>query len=344
MKISTGVDVVSQTDGRERYQNIDGTRGEATLSQDETFNNYAGYVLSVLSIDQWTITGGLRYDINDLGIEDFFLEDGADNSGDVDLKQLSPSLGVSYRLNEKWTTSLGYSDSYETPTLSEYSANPDNTSGFNQNLNPLFYSNIEWTLKYYDQEKFFRFSAFNTSGQDELLPFELAEFPGRSFFRNSGSTSRWGIEAESEFKVHPQHTINSSVSYLDATFSEYVLDDVDLEGLSLPGIPDLTGFLSYSYQPETGQQGLHIRGAASYIGRLYADNNNNEKVDSYVIADLSIGYSIYTSQLKFYPFFKLYNALGTSYFDNIRINAFGGRYYEAAPPRQWVIGFNVRWE
>ena len=42
-----------------------------------------------------------------------------------------------------------------------------------------------------------------------------------------------------------------------------------------------------------------------------------------------------SSKTKFNAFISLNNILNKKYFDNIRINAFGSRYYEPAP------GFNI---
>ena len=47
-----------------------------------------------------------------------------------------------------------------------------------------------------------------TWSSNELLPYELEEFPGRSFYRNSGSSARTGIEIS--YKRYKMHRRRSS--------------------------------------------------------------------------------------------------------------------------------------
>jgi iron complex outermembrane receptor protein len=35
------------------------------------------------------------------------------------------------------------------------------------------------------------------------------------------------------------------------------------------------------------------------------------------------------------------NLLNTTYYDNIRLNAFGARFYEPAPGRNFYLGFQI---
>jgi len=60
---------------------------------------------------------------------------------------------------------------------------------------------------------------------DELLPFELASAPGRTFFGNSGSTERLGLEL---FAIHPlsnKVTVSTNWAFNDFTFDEFMIDE-----------------------------------------------------------------------------------------------------------------------
>ncbi|MGB0515106.1 MAG: hypothetical protein ACPGJE_09735, partial [Wenzhouxiangellaceae bacterium] len=39
----------------------------------------------------------------------------------------------------------------------------------------------------------------------------------------------------------------------------------------------------------------------------------------------------------------VHNLLDQRYNDNVRINAFGGRYFEPAPDRHWFASLGLRW-
>jgi len=47
------------------------------------------------AIDKWYITGGIRFDYNKLTADDAFLSNG-DDSGDITLNAVNPSIGVNY--------------------------------------------------------------------------------------------------------------------------------------------------------------------------------------------------------------------------------------------------------
>ena len=61
----------------------------------------------------------------------------------------------------------------------------------------------------------------------------------------------------------------------------------------------------------------------------------DSKIENYSIFNLKFLSQINFSKTKFNAFISFNNILNKKYYDNIRINAFGSRYYEPAP------GFNI---
>jgi len=54
-----------------------------------------------------------------------------------------------------------------------------------------------------------------------------------------------------------------------------------------------------------------------------------------------MGKEFEVSKSVIYPYLIINNIFQSEYFDNIRINAFGGRYYEPAPKRTIFGGIRV---
>ncbi|MEX2367181.1 MAG: TonB-dependent receptor, partial [Pseudohongiellaceae bacterium] len=77
------------------------------------------------------------------------------------------------------------------------------------------------------------------------------------------------------------------------------------------------------------------------VGKFYADNANNEKVDSYIVSNLRFGNSYNFNGTTVAPFLGINNLLDEEYFSNVRINAFGGRAYEPAPERHIYGGVRI---
>ena len=73
-----------------------------------------------------------------------------------------------------------------------------------------------------------------------------------------------------------------------------------------------------------------------YTGELYADDANFTKVADYFLTNLRL----WKSFRKINFFGGINNLLNINYFDNIRINGFGKRYYEPAPARNIYFGMS----
>ena len=324
-----GYDWASQNDHRQRYQNVQGVIGEQTLNQNEIFKGLGGYLIGQWQKDNFTLNGGLRYDNNLLSVEDQFLSNG-DGSDEMSLRAFSPQIGFSYRLN---TFSLfgGYSSGYETPTLSELSTTVDGEGGFNQDLNIQQARQIELGLRYRGKNLQGTIVGYNIATQNDILPYESASFPGQTLYQNIGETRRTGIEWEANYQPTPSLSIRVNYNYATNTF-----ENGNYEGMQIPGIAKNFGQLSVSYQI-TEVITLNLR--RFYRGELFANNDNTVSVPKISVDHLELTWNTKGVTLSG----GIQNLFNKTYSDNIRINAFGGRYYEAALPRQVYTRLSVYW-
>ena len=77
------------------------------------------------------------------------------------------------------------------------------------------------------------------------------------------------------------------------------------------------------------------------IGTIYANNSNTIKVNAFNTMNFKIGKEYKLSRSVLYPYLIISNIFDEEYFDNIRINAFGGRHYEPAPKRTIFGGIRI---
>jgi len=96
-RIKLGYDLLNQSDDRQRFNNLNGTQGALMLSQKESFLNAGFFVLDYIEWQDWVVTAGLRFDINQLEVEDRLLTDGND-SGSINMNNWSYQLGVGRRI------------------------------------------------------------------------------------------------------------------------------------------------------------------------------------------------------------------------------------------------------
>ena len=90
------------------------------------------------------------------------------------------------------------------------------------------------------------------------------------------------------------------------------------------------------------RSGLYASWNLTYTGELYADNANETEVDASQVSNLRFGYNGFFDDWEIAPFLGINNLFDESYNNNIRINAFGERYFEPAPERNAYVGISIR--
>lgn len=336
--LSVGFDVDRQDDERRRFDNNDGDRGDLVFDQNEQVDSNGFYAQAGVRLnDAVLLTAGLRYDEITFDIDDRFLDNG-DDSGKRSFDNWSPSLGLSFETG-KGVVFASYSNSFETPTTTEL-ANPDGSGGFNAALDPQTADNFELGFKTGSDSVYFELAVFQIDLEDELVPFEVATAPGRTFFANAGESSRTGIETAVSWNHESGFGVEASYTWSDFTFDDFVDDNGnDFSGNQLPGLPEQFGYLALRYQNERGLSAVF---ETSYSGDLYANNANSVNVPSYVVSGLRVSYEFSRGTWLFRPYLGINNIFDEEYNSNIRINAFGARYFEPAPERNTYAGITVR--
>ena len=322
--ITLGIDYSNQQDDRKRFKNNLGEKGENTFDQIEKFKSTGVYF-----INQTNYTSGLlfrygvRYDENRIG---------TDSEAFISLNKFNPSLGVSYSISKSDNIYFSTGTSFETPTLNELSNNP-NGNGLNKSLDPSSSINYEIGWRKTASNLTFESIVYLINTDNEILPYELEQFPGKNFYRNVGSTRRYGIEISSQL-LFSNGKLNLSYTKAKNTFNDFVLDGNDLNGMSLPGIPDQ--ILDIELIFNLSNRGILLINNR-LIGDIYADNLNETMVSSYNLLNITYSKKIFKNSE---VYLGVNNLLDIAYFDNIRINAFGKRYYEPAPKRNIHFGLN----
>ncbi|MDA9276229.1 TonB-dependent receptor [Flavobacteriaceae bacterium] len=319
-----GLDYLNQSDDRKRYKNDLGVKGEITFDQIERFKSTGLYMLSQTSYDSgFLVRYGIRYDVNIIR---------TDSSSSIMLDKLNPSLGLSYKVNSNDNIFFSFGTSFETPTLNELSNNP-NGEGLNENLKSSSSLNYEIGWRKAVSNLTLEAIAYVISSENEILPYELEQFPGKNFYQNVGSTSRYGLELNSQLSFKGGR-INLSYTLSKNKFEDFIIDNNNLADNLIPGIPSQMLDLDLIFKLSRGRS-LII--SNRLIGERYADNANETLISSYNLLNIKYSKEIFK---KSEIFLGVNNAFNQEYFDNIRINAFGKRYYEPAPKRNFYFGIN----
>lgn len=334
-RINGGVELKLQHDNREEFENNDGNRGLITVNQIENVRNEALFATSTYTAGKVKLLGSLRYD------RITFSSDSASsiNTGERTFQALSPSVGLGYTAGSI-TIFSNLSTSFEAPTTTELVNRPDGGNGFNPNLKP------ERTIGL-DIGSRGRLSNFLTYDitlyrlwiRDLLFPFQL-QTNGPVFFRNQGETRHQGIEVSSTVRPTQDLSFQTTYTLTDAEFVRaQTIENESLKGNAVPGVAKhrISGTLRWSQAPFWLQLG------GQYVSSFSVNNLNTASNDRYFNLDTKVSYTakFNDSGVTLTPFLNINNIFDERFNSSVVVNAFGGRYFEPAPGRNWQAGVSL---
>ena len=132
--------------------------------------------------------------------------------------------------------------------------------------------------------------------------------------------------------MKPISSLSIRVNYNNATNK---FENGNFDGMQLPGIAKDFGQLSVSHQISDD---LTFSLKRIYRGELFANNDNTVSIPKISLDHLELIWN--SNKLVFSG--GIQNLFNKTYSDNVRINAFGGRFYEAALPRQFYVNFSKK--
>ena len=175
--------------------------------------------------------------------------------------------------------------------------------------------------------------------RDELTPFEDSEQPGRTFYTNAGSSDRYGLELTNIRRFYDQFEFSTTYTYSDFKFNHFKdTSGVIYDGKRIPGIPKNLLNFNLSWSNDTGS---YANLDTTFTGEFFADNGNQNRVNSYTVSNLRLGKNFIRNDLNVGFYLGVNNIFNEKYNSNIRINAYGNRYFEPAPKQNVFFGITI---
>jgi len=340
LSVAGGIEVEGQRDDRLNFENDGGAAGALTLEQSENVTSLGVFTqLRARPAERVELVAGLRYDRFRFEADDRFLDDGSDDSGARSMDALSPTLGLSVNASDAVTLYANVATSLGTPTTTELANRPDGSGGFNPELDPTRGVTGEVGLRGHRGAALqYEVSGWTTELDDELVPFEDPQQPGRTFFRNAGSSRYRGVEGLLRIDLGSGVSARASYTLTDADFQEYVVDGEDFSGNRVPGVAEhgLATALRLTEDFWFGEARL------DHSSSVAVDDANTTVAEGYTLVELRTGLSaVPVGRTRVSPFVSVRNLFDTEYVSAVAVNAFGGRYFEPGPGRTLVAGVTL---
>lgn len=347
-RLSFGAEGEVQDDDRRNFANRSGESGDLTLDQQERVRAAAAFGQLRLPLNaRLHLTGALRFDHFAFRADDRFVApDNPDDSGTRTMSAINPSLGLYADLGSHGLFA-SVARSFETPTTTELANQPDRAGGLNPVLEPQHGWTVEAGVRGFlggsgarDARVAYDLAAFSTRLANQLVPFEVADAPGRRFFRNAGKSTIRGVEASARVALSPSVAARLAYSLVDARYDDFAVDGRSFSGNRVPGAAphQLEAAVRAARGPWFGELRVEVR------DHVPADDANQAEAAGYALVGVRVGATdLRAGPVRFSPFAGVTNVTDARYASSVVTNAFGGRYFEPGPARGGYLGASASW-
>jgi iron complex outermembrane receptor protein len=341
LSTTVGVDYGRSADERQGYENFIGTQFglQGALRRDETntVSSLDPYAQAAWQGHSWVLTGGLRHSHMKVAVNDRYTSNGVD-SGTTEFRHATPLLGALYKVSPTLNLYASAARGFEAPTLNElfYSGAG---AGFNFSLRAATSAHVEGGVKaYIGSSTRVNAALFQVKTNDELV-VDVSR-GGRTSYRNAGKTLRRGAEMSMDSSLGAGFSTRLSMTVLraiyDAPFGAVP------EGRRLPGVPKANLFGELAWKNSTETLGGAIETIASSL--VYVDDANREKpAPGHAVVNARIQAMQEAGRWRVKQFARLNNMTDRQYVGSVIVGDANGRFYEAAPGRNWMLGFSAQY-
>lgn len=296
----------------------------------------------------WIINTGfslnfVNYEINRLITN---LDDDVPGKIEIDFDpQFVPRLSIAKKLSSTITAFGGIGYGFSPPTIEEIRTNE---GSINQGLQPEIGTNIELGIRGYAWQGKLGFDAttFFYRLSDSIVQQQSER--GTALFRNAGSTEQFGVEINSDLILidDPNGFINRldwnlAYTFNNFEFDEYITTDGDFSGNELTGVaPHILFNIILLRQAH----GFYSSISHTFNDEIPLEDDNSVYSDAYQLVQAKMGWSgKILEKLNADLGIGIDNLLDEHYSRGFDINAFGSRYFQPAPERNWFVTLSLRY-
>lgn len=335
LRILAGAEVQHGDFSTKVFTNVNG--GAGILQTDDRINNtlYSLFLQPELLLPQgWVITAGISMN-NTRTKFTRVSETPAFNFTSRYKNEWAPRLAVMKQFDAWANVYAVVSKGFSPPTVAELLPS---TSVINTTLQAEKGWNYEAGVRGGKSGFWYDVNLFWFRLQDAIV--QRRDAGGADYFENAGATTQKGFEALLQYRFNTMLTLRGAYTYHHFRYDEFRQQDKVYDGNALPGtpahtvaatadlqlLPALGLFLTYQYNSDT-----------------WLNDANTDKAASFHLLGLKAQYTFtWSGRWQAGVFAGADNLLNETYSLGNDINAAAGRYYNAAPGRNFYAGFRVR--
>lgn len=256
---------------------------------------------------------------------------------------VSPRLSALYKLTDQLSLYTILSKGFSPPTLAEVLPS---TGNFSSRLKPEYGWNYEAGIKgaAFTNRLQYDVSFYYFALKDAIV--SKRDSTGADYFINAGSTIQKGFEAwlngfliKNNNHFITQLSLHNSFTYQPYRFQDYEAAGVSYSGNKLTGVPRI---INVSGLDIKAKHGFYVFITYNYTGSLPLNDANSVYAKPYRLLDVKLGKDFVAGKTGISLYAGANNLLNEVYSLGNDINAFGGRYYNPAPERNYYAGIALQ--
>ncbi len=344
LKFNVGMEAARTSSNVKNYGNINGQR-DTIQKFDNIFSNQS-FIFSHLTADfhnKWLLEAGLS-----LNFTSFSFYTRAPNITAPDKRifaaQFMPKIAASYQLAALVAWRASISKGYSPPTLAEIRSSDNRV---NTALQPEHGWNYETGIRLRTRNNVIGWdvSVFHYRLNNAIV-LRMNE-TGQEYFVNAGGTKQSGAESKLTFQLIQERkakfirnlNISNSLTYSRFLFSSYANGLSDYSGNKLTGVPDYNSISALSMQFPFQ---LYVFFQHTYTSSIFLDDANTVATSASSIFLIKGGWKIINKhRLRLELSGGIDNVTNEKYSLGNDLNALGGRYYNAAMPRNYFCKLEI---
>ena len=347
LKFNAGLESMQTSTDFDNFDNNFGVKGALQAADElKAAANFAFVHLNFDYLDKWLLELSGSANLYKYRYESIAPVAVAKKTNTFDV-QFMPRVALSYLASPEFSLHASLSKGYSPPTLSEVRAS-DNV--INVDLQPEYGWNYETGFKYEALRKriFIDVTGFYYNLKSAIVR-RLNE-NDTEFFINAGGTKQWGLETAVTAWVIPLKSagfvrglqVRNAYTLSRFEFSNYLNDEDNYSGNDLTGVPKNILLSSADLQLVNG---WYIFLQHNFTDKIPLNDANTVYASSYHLLQAKLGWkNLRISNFPVEVFVGADNLLDKKYSLGNDLNAAGGRYFNAAPRRNFYVGLQVKFK
>jgi len=329
--VSFGSDVELQNIDDFTHQNMGSAVEGTALLSDQTMHQAGAGVFALDRIDlgeRWGAMVNLRFDWIDNRLEDHLKAGGVDLSGDASFNRVTARVGITYSPTASLSLYANVGQGFLPPATEELDANPVQIGGFNSSLKAATSTGEEVGARGVLADRLtFDLALFHMTTDGDFDRYRVTSRPLETFYRNAGSTRRYGVEASAAWVPVSAALVQVAYTYSNFQYTNTQSAYGDVQGHWLPNSPEhqLSADAQYTFAGA-----LTVGVSSEMLSKWYVDAGNATAQDGYTLLNARLAYRLRLAGSSAQATLAVRNIFGTQYVAFTEPDPDGNSYQPAA--------------